>query len=401
MKGIFISVLLISLVFFATSAMATGSVTITSQVLDSSVRPNGQTTVFLTLANPSTTTAVRTIRLYITSGPYVTPSISYVELGSLGVSSSQQTSLTVNIDSTAISMTSYITLRATYYTDSVEEETKVNIPITIKRIPILQVAEVNYTPSSIEPGNNVNLYFELRNDGDGPAKDVKVILNQANQATQKFIVEGSPETFIDIIGAGVNVPLSFNLVLDPSISVGTYSIPISLAYSDETKTQNYSAVKYLGITITGKYNFLVALDSQDLVTPGSQGSVTIKIANAGTTDAYFLYVNAFESQQFKQITPVTAYIGKLSSDDYDTQKFNLKVDSSTSPGNYPFMVELKYKDPFGNSYSEFHNVTVKVYSPSEIPKKRPSTILILILILIVALVVYLIYRMIYKKIKKK
>src|SRR4030042_2729784 len=152
MKKLFLAlIVLISLVFFTTSAMAAGSVTLTSQVLDSTVRPGGATTIFLTLTNPSTTASVGSVKLSISPGPYIKPSTNYIEIGGLDISSSQQTSLTIKVDSNAVSTTSYIKVTVSYYVGTTQYESTINVPVTITRIPILQVTDVHYMPALIEP----------------------------------------------------------------------------------------------------------------------------------------------------------------------------------------------------------------------------------------------------------
>ena len=138
MKKYFLTLaILLSMVFFVNSEVAAGSVTLTSQVLDSSVRPGGETTIFLTLANPSTTSAVSNVKLSISPGPYILPSTNYIEIGGLDISSSQQTSITAKISDNAVSTTSYIKVKVSYYVGTTQYESNVNVPITIRRIPSL------------------------------------------------------------------------------------------------------------------------------------------------------------------------------------------------------------------------------------------------------------------------
>jgi len=395
-KCLVVTAFLISIVLLTNLVMAAGSVTITSQVLDSAVRPGGETTVFLTLTNPSTTASVATIRLYITPGPYITSSMSVAEIGGLDASSSQQTALTVKINPEATSTVSYITAKATYYTDSIQRETTVNIPITIRRIPILQLENISYTPSIVEPGNKVLLNFNLKNDGDGSAKDIKIILNQS---AQKFVAEGSPEIFVDNIEPKDSKLISFNLVIDPSLDIGTYSIPISLSYLDEIKTSNYSAIKYVGLTVSGKYNFIIT-QSQTVVAPGKEGSVDLEIANGGNQKALYLTVKILPSDILTQITPSTIYVGNLDSDNYDLEKFTFKVDETALPGVYPLNLQLSYKDPYGKSYNEDAQVDITVSSIKEFSESNSSgssKFYFVIIIVVIAIIAYFIY----KKFKKK
>lgn len=396
MKKHFLILTLFVSLLFVNSVLAAGSVTIGYQVLDSSIRPGGETTVVLTLTNPSTTTSVTNVKLYISPGPYVTPSITYTEIGGLDATASQQTSLTVKASSSASSTTSYIKVKATYYSGSTQYENSIHVPISIKRIPVLQITDVQYLPSLIEPGNKVTLYFNLKNEGDGPANEVKVVLNQT---TENFIVGGSPETFVDIVDSKESESISFDLVIDPSVDVGTYSIPVSLEYLDETKTVNYSATKYIGLTISGKYNFIIT-PSEVAAAPGKSGNVDLEIANAGSQEALYLTVKILPSDPIVQVTPQSKYLGNLESDDYSLEDFTFKVAGTASPGTYPLNVQLNYKDPYGQMYNETFQVDITVSSVKEFAQTNGggmSTFTIVILLLIVGGIGYFVYRKIRKK----
>jgi len=372
-----------------------GSLTITWQVLDATLRPGGETTVLLTLTNPSTV-GVRTIELFISSGSYVTPSTTHMEIGGLDGGESQQTSLIVNVDSTAISTTSYLKIKTTYYGDSTKKETIINIPIKIRRVPILQIENVNYTPSLIEPGNIVQLSFDLTNNGDGSAKDISIILNQI----EKVFVTELEEVFVSEIKSRQKTQISFTLMIDPSVAIGTYSIPVSLKYLDETKTENYSSTKYIGLAISGKYNFVVTLESQSIVAENTQGTATLKIANAGTQEARFLTVKVLSSDPLIDISPKSIYIGNLKSDDYETEEFNFKVDEFTSSAFYPLNLELDYKDLYGQTYTERYEVDIKVSSTHEFSVAHQTRIpwyVIGIVGLFAIVFIYYVYRRLRKK----
>jgi uncharacterized membrane protein len=393
---IVVSSVLISLLLFVNISLADGSLTITSSVLDSKVRPGGETTVFLTLTNPSTTTAASSIRLYILPGPYTSSSNSYIEMGSLDVKASQQTSIIVKVGSSATSMTSYIVVKADYYAGTTQQETTINVPITIDRVPLLQATDVQYVPSIIEPGNEVALHFNLENDGDGIAKDIKVTLSQS---PQEFVVDGSPETFIDNIDPKDSTSILFNIIVDPSVAIGTYSIPISVSYSDETRSENYTSIKNIGLVVTGKYNFIIT-PSQSVVASGKTGDVDIQTSNAGTQEAQYLNLQILPSNPIIEVSPSAVYIGNLKSDDYDMEKFTFKIADDTSPGVYPLKLQLNYRDPYGKTYTQDFetNITVsslKEYSSSNAPKLSPLTIIILLLI--IGAIAYFIYRKVRKK----
>jgi LPXTG-motif cell wall-anchored protein len=179
--------------------------------------------------------------------------------------------------------------------------------------------------------------------------------------------------------------------------VGTTLIPVTLTYYDETKSQNYSDTQSIGLTVSGKYEFIVALDTQDYLMSGQLGSINVKIANAGVQDAQFAIVRSIETDQFKQITPQTIYVGSLKSDDYDTEKFTMRV-GSVQPGVYPFKIGMEYRDQYGNSYNQTFDTNVRIYSAAELPRTGTSSPLTTALIIVaIAVIAYLAYRKFFKK----
>ncbi len=388
---------LLALLFFIlliahVALAAEGSLTITYQILDDTIRPGTETTVLLTARNSGTASS-RDIKLSISAGPNINVSTNFINLGNLASSASQQTSLNIKIDPQAKASSSYLSIKATYIPDSTQAETHLNIPIKITTTPTLQVSDVKYNSSSIEPGNTVEMILGIANNGDGSAKDVKIILDQSDL----FITMGTGEKFVNEIQPSEVVEFPFVLLINPSTAVGTYSIPVSITYADEARTSNFSVSKELGLSVTGSYNFLITLESQDTLIPGSKGTATIKVVNAGNQEAQFLTLQVLPSDPFADIIPQTSYIGNLKSDDYSTEKITLGVNKNAVPQPYPLNLELGYKNAYGKAYVETRSVYVKVYSESEVQRIGVHPLLILGIVVVIIIVAYILY----KKFKRK
>ena len=393
MKTTLIIAAVISLMLVTTAAAAstTAGLTVTWQVA-SNIKPGGETTAIVTLTNPSATLGINNIKAYISGTNDVSADITTFEIAGLSAGSSQQTALKVKASTTATASTSYLTVLITYNVEggSSQQQTTVSIPITINRAPILQIQSIQYNVSAIEPGNIVRLTFDISNVGDGAAKNVLLKLNQSSATFS--VVGSSGQDYIPTIAVGGRISSAYTLILSPSIPVGTQLIPVSLSYYDDTKSQNYTDTQYIGLTVSGKYNFIVALDTQDYLTSGQLGSINIKIANAGVQDAEFMTVQPVENEVYKQITPETVYVGSLKSDDYDTEKFTMRV-GYIQPGLYPFIIKLAYRDQYGNPYEQNYETNVRVYSAAEVPRTSSiSTTTIIIAIAAVAAVAYFVYR---------
>jgi len=378
------------------AASTTAGLTVTWQVA-SSVRPGGETTALITLSNPSTTLGINNIKAYISGTNDVSADIASFEIAGLSAGSSQQTAVKVKASPAATASTSYLTVTLNYNMEgsSSQQQTTVSIPVTINRAPTLQIQNIRYSKSEIEPGNTVELKFDIINVGDGTAKNILVGLSQS--ADTFTVVGSSGQDFIQSIAVNGKATASFNLILSPSIAVGTKLIPVTFSYYDETKSQNFSDTQYIGLTVSGEYNFIVTLDVQDYLLPGQIGTVNIKIANAGVQDAEFVTVKPVETEQFKQITPQVVYVGSLKSDDYDTEKFTLRA-GTVQPGIYPLKISMTYRDQYGSSYNQTYETNVRVYSAEEIPRTGTvSPLTVVIVVAVIAAVAYFGYRRFFKK----
>lgn len=346
---------------FLISASAETSLNISWSLTDSIIMPGGITTVMLTLTNPSSSEDIGYIEIFVTPGSYLKTSMAYQKMDILSRSSSQQTSFSVTVDSAAVSMDSYVNVRASYNTGTKKDAT-VSIPVAIRRAPSLQLSNISYDKDIVGPGNIVQLSFDIVNNGGGAAKDIKIILNQSGE---KFVVLSSEEQFINSLDAGRKANIAYDLTVSPNIAIGTYSIPVKLSYYDELKNTTYTDTKNIGLVVSGKYNFIIVPETQKVVAPGKRGTVSLQIANAGNQEALYLVSKILPSDPLIQAEPAEVYIGNLKSDNYDIRDFEFKVSDSAKPGEYPLNIQLQYKDMYDQSHTETYHASIKVSSLSE------------------------------------
>jgi len=368
------------------------SINVSWQLSTSNLRPSSIATLYVTVSNPGAD--LTDVVVKATAGSYLKiQSGGETDIGAISSLQSSQSAISLKVDDNAPSTSSYVYLEINYYTSTSSYQRDVYVPIPIIRTPELQIKNVNFS-DSLEPGKTITLSFDLTNEGLGTAKDIVLSLDQS--AT--FIVpQSSGEFFINNLASSEYKTLSFQLAVSPDASIGTATIPVRLTYSDETRSNNYTSTKEIGALITGKYNFIVTVDSQDVLTSGTSGYITIKIANAGTEQANYLTIKVVSSNNFDS-SPTTVYVGNLKSDDYDTEKLLLKV-GSVDPGDYPISLQVSYKDSFGRFYNEVYSVNAKVYSKAEYSLSHqvqsPSAMLIIIVIL--AIVFFIAYKKGYLK----
>ncbi len=383
-------ILFIAIAFFLILQVpkVSASLSVSWSVLDEQVRPGGETTILLTFSNP-TTLSISNIKVNVYAENYLTPYPTYFEIGSLSPGFSQQTSIKVKVSWNAPSSISFVTLRIEYYEMSGRKELSLNIPINIKALPILQIEDVNFSKERIEPGNSLLLSFYLSNKGDGSAKDITIKLNQS------LITSETGEIFIPEIKPKERVLIQIPITVNPSLQIGIYPLPLIITYWDETKSQYYSEIKTISLKLSGKYTFIVTLEDQDILTPASEGLIEIKIANAGTQEAKFLYLTFSYDFPIKELTPSIVYVGNLDPDDYDSEVLKLKISENVLPGYYPLNMTLNFEDVYGNEYSETYILNLRI------SEKVEKLNIFYFSIVLICLIAFLLILKFYKRTKRK
>lgn len=371
------------------ASAADGSLNLGWSLLDNYIRPGGETTLIISLQN-ATTSKIYHVEISFKTGDELSLDPADFYLYSISPMTSQLTSFKIKASENAPSRITYVEITAKYHVGSVsadENELKIWVPVVIRSVPLLKVEKVSYDQDPVSPGSTVTVSFEVRNYGDGPAKDVVVSVDQ----TAGTFVSDLNEKYVGDVPANGSAKISFRLSINQNLSAGVYSIPIQLAYFDEPKSQLFTGRELVGLRVYGSINLITTLEAQDKVAAGSSGSMEIKIANAGTMEAQFLQLNVLGSSVLNDISPASIYIGRLKSDDYDTERISFQVKENVAKGVYPVELELVYQDPFGKSFTEAKTVYLTVLSQEDLNNKFeiPAWQLAIIALVIVVLISYL------------
>lgn len=337
------------------------------------VRSGGSVVIYLTATNPGLD--LSGVVITATPGPNLQLiSGNKIELGDMPATTTQQSSISVRVDENAKSSVSYVYLEATYYYSTSEYKKTFYIPITIKKEPILEIANVKFNDTA-EPGKTILLSFDIFNKGDSTARDLNIKLSGASLFTT---LASTGEAIISELNPSDSKTLNFLITINPETSIGIESIPVILSYYDDTKSNNYTETKNIGLKISGKADFIITINSFNNLYYGRAGKVTISIANRGTASAEYISVNAksdFGSKEF--------YIGSLDPDDSET--IELPQDLTKSSDKYPIYLTLNYRDKFDNNYS-FEKIVEAA------PTNAPMDYNIVIIFVVILIVAYWLYR---------
>jgi hypothetical protein len=255
--------------------------------------------------------------------------------------------------------------------------------ITVQSPSMLEIASIS--PTSLVPGEINTLDFKVSNLGDSDVSNVQ--FSWTDSSGKILPIGADNKKFIQSITRRSDQTIETGVIVSPDAQPGVYPITISVDYIDQIGTQQH-LVSTAGLRIVGNYDFVVSLETQDVVATGMSGTAEVKISNAGTQDAQFLTVKVLNSDPLQQIIPTVIYVGNLKSNDYDTEKFQFHA-TNAAPGVYPLKIELVYKDPYGQSYDETQTVNVRIYSKSEVQTaSNLPTILLVVIVLVIILVVW-------------
>mgnify|MGYP002813445958 CR=1 FL=1 len=196
----------------------------------------------------------------------------------------------------------------------------------------------------------------------------------------------SSNFYLSEIGANSQVELPVTISIYPGTQTGINTMTISMTYNDQTGTTKTSTFN-VGVVVRSDIKLLTSLESQDVLVPGSKGTASVKISNAGD-DIKFLVIKT-SSDSF-DVNPKTIYVGNLKSDDYDTEKLTIASVKSLAPGTYNLIVGVEYQDIFGKSYTEESVLPIQISSSDSIQKADYTLpiVVFFIIVLIVAIVLY-------------
>jgi len=320
------------------AAAAYGSVGMSYTLLDGKLKPGQSSAVTLTFSNGATGTAYN-IKVYVTAGSAITPEKTYFELGSLGASASQTTTLNFDVDGSAVSGTSFITLTAKYNIEgaSADQQTVVTIPVTIYREPILQISDLSFNASRIKPDDVVRMSFNVANVGVGGARDVRISLQ--NSSAYSFI--GNNELYSSSIPSSGSQSFSFLLQIGSITKAGIYSIPLQLSYYYEDGKQNKTEAKNANMEIFGKAKLGISNIKTDPspVKEGGFTSLIIKVENTGTGDAKSVRVTIESPFASSRVS-----LGKIAADEDASAVFSFNANQA---GDISYALAVEYEDDFG------------------------------------------------------
>ena len=257
--------------------------------------------------------------------------------------------------------------------------------VTITATPDLKVGSFSISSAPLRPGTFGFLTLSLINVGGDRAYDVKVVLLAST------LFSGNSTNYLGAIDSGTRESAPFFFSVANTTAPGTYSLKMTLEYSDITGKPYHSALNYTvsvepyappQVTLTN-----VLLDPP-VLTPGTQGTLTLFLKNTGPTQAQNVVVTIAGGTGI--VTSNQLGLGTLDPGDQVTQVIGVNVDPKLAPGSYLLTIGTTYSDPSGVDYRSSSPVQTGVYEGLNL--FTPVNIGVIVLLVVVAIIALFLLR---------
>ncbi|MBI3052027.1 hypothetical protein HYY74_06260 [Candidatus Woesearchaeota archaeon] len=236
--------------------------------------------------------------------------------------------------------------------------------VTVRpRQAVVSITGVESSPDVFMPGQEGNITIEVQNSAGAALRNVLVKLGLSSE-TIPFAPSGNSQyRSVRQLQPGEKASLAYGLAAEPGAAAGLYKIPVTISYSDAIG-KNYTADDIISVRIGGKPVVNLHISEQDTLSVGKTGKITVQVTNSGLIDAKLASLGIKPGAGYEIISPATAYIGKLDSDDYDTATFKLYI----SAARLKIPATVTFMDGNNNQYSEDFILEPKVYTDAEARK---------------------------------
>jgi len=208
---------------------------------------------------------------------------------------------------------SYLIMEYSREDQRVSDEQTISIPVSKTEKNL----EVTVEPNIINPGNQTELLFIIRNIGGTGISNVSFSWDEENDL---ILPLGSDnKKYLNSIPAGTEEIIKYNVAADPNISPGIYPIDVSISFTDAegTKTQN----SQVGLIIGGKTDFEISAEVKS-------SQLSLSIANIGSNNAESVVVKIPEQNSVKVSGTSIEIVGNLNKGDFTIANFTISGGAS-------------------------------------------------------------------------
>ncbi len=259
-----------------------------------------------------------------------------------------------------------------------------------RETPSFTINLLKYDPYPAEPGEYMTLWVEVYNTGTNEAKDVTFEL-EPEYPFSLDSNENATREYSSIPGL-FTIVLQYKVRVDKDAVDGWNEIKIRYKIEDGNWIEKKSEI-YVN-KAPNKAELTPLFVSTDPVPyPGGKTTLTVDLANTAPGSAYYTITEA--ECPIATIPVNKIFVGTLDADDFDSVKFELKINDDVQPGRYPVYIKSYYKDEDYKKVETNGTVYIQIHPKEEAIKElTPRTpwymYLIYIIIILAALKYFII-----------
>lgn len=212
----------------------------------------------------------------------------------------------------------FLTLNYSRGGDSVKQSQTIFVPVSRTEKNL----DVTVEPRVINPGNQTELFFTLKNVGGTPVSNISFSWEEANDLV--LPVGSDNKRYTNILAAGAEQKLSYIVAADPNITPGIYPLNVKIDFTDVNGTRTQESE--VGIIIGGETDFEVSAETL------STGQLSLSIANVGSNNAGAVVVRIPVQEGISIAGSNTSILGNLNKGDFTLANFEMQQFDQNASG---------------------------------------------------------------------
>jgi hypothetical protein len=276
---------------------------------------------------------------------------------------------------------------------------KVLFLLALMLIPSVQAEGADFYvteigPTEVAPGETTTLDITLKNLGTNFGAYLRATLDpgdvspiDALDSSKKHLDRAEAATrsseYFGVVQQTQSIPVQYRVKVDDNATTGSYNIPLSLVWQDETGTDQTQTL-YLGIVVAGEPHLIISgiNSTPERVYPDTEFTLDVSIENTGTEKAKS--VEAALTLPPEITGEDVSYLGTVNRDATVKTSYVLKATKAAKSGAYDFVLSIAYEDeqgvgggverPFKVFVSERGDIDLEIAGISTSPAKiKPGT----------------------------
>ncbi|MEM0441365.1 MAG: hypothetical protein QXY84_00755 [Candidatus Caldarchaeum sp.] len=208
---------------------------------------------------------------------------------------------------------------------------------------------VRTSTSFIDAASTKPISIVFTNFNPAAVRDVKITIRSTS--SQVAITEGDTELIVSSIPSMGSATANIKVLATPAAGDTVVNLRASVEYRDAVGllvVENFDIALAVNANIDIRLSGVVI--SPRVVRPGETVDLAGDVVNEGTGLARSVTVEVSGPNPFRPFGEQSTFIGNVNPSQVSAFTLNFRVDESATPGTYPVIVKVIYKNGFGETF---------------------------------------------------